>query len=219
MCPFTSYQVLAKILPSLCVLPALDRVRDEMVSKEEFDSLETDFIASQEFVDIAEESRHDMKFVCHHNAYLVAGFLQRRGHEGLYCVSGYYRCRGPENRIHHSWIKLIRDEKTVAIFELDPKQLHEEGCYENDLMPSGYIPEMSMTISGAASIVDPDLVELSEATKESRWVVSSREILLRYIEDAALVPQIDFDDLDEIGIEAQEVFDEACEFRNENDSA
>ena len=60
-------------------------------------------------------------------------------------------------------------------------------------MPSGHIPEFSMTISGAASIVDPELVELPEEAKESRWVVSSREVMLRYVEDDDLVPKIDFD--------------------------
>jgi len=42
-------------------------------------------------------------------------------------------------------------------------------------MPSGHIPEFSMTISGIASIVDPDMVELPEEAKESRWVVPSSQ--------------------------------------------
>jgi len=180
--------------------------------------LQADFVESQEFLDTAEEIRRDMNFICHHNAYLVAGFLQRQGHEDLRCVVGYYQCREWEKRIHHSWIKLGRDGKTVAILELDPKQLHEGGGYENDPMPSGYIPEMSMTISGIALIVDLDLVALSEDAKESRWVVSSKDVLLRYVEDDDLVPQIDFAELDEIGLEAQEEFAAFREFLSENAS-
>ena len=189
-----------------------------MVSKKEFAAIRADFVESQEFIDIAHHYRRGMDFVCHHNAYLVAGFLQRRGHESLQWASGYYQCREPAKRIHHSWIKLARDGKTVAIFEFDPRQLYEQGGYENDLMPSGHIPEISMTISGAASIVDPDLVELPEEAKESPWVVFSREILLRYVENDDLVPQIDFADLDELGVEALEEFDVIREFLNENAS-
>ena len=189
-----------------------------MVSKEEFVAIRADFVESQEFIDIAHDRHRGRDLVCHHNAYLVAGFLQRRGHESLHWVSGYYQCRDPEKRIHHSWIKLARDGKTVAIFEFDPRQLHEQGGYEHDLMPSGHIPEISMTVSGTASIVDPELVELPEDAKESRWVVPSGEVLRRYVENDDLVPQIDFADLDELGVKAQEEFDALREFLNENAS-
>ena len=86
-------------------------------------------------------------------------------------------------------------------------------------MPSGQIPEFSMTVSGIASIVDPDLVELPEEAKESRWVVSSREILSRYVEIDYLVPDdIDFADLDELGMEVSEEFDALLELRAEDAS-
>ena len=190
-----------------------------MVSKEVFTAIQADFVESQEFIELAEYYRPGMTFVCHHNAYLVAGFLQRRGHESLHRVTGYYQCREPEKRIHHSWIKLVRDGKTAAIFEFDPRQLHEAGDYENDPMPSGQIPEFSMTVSGIASIVDPDLVELPEEAKESRWVVSSREVLSRYVEIDYLVPDdIDFDDLDELGKDVSEEFDALLELRAEDAS-
>jgi hypothetical protein len=189
---------------------------DEMVSKEEFAAIWDDFVMSQEFMDMAHELRRGMDFPCHHNAYLVAGFLERLGHESLRCISGYYQCRDQEKRIHHSWIKLARDGKTLAILELDPRQLHEAGGYKNDLMPSGYVPEMAMNITGIASIVDPNLVELSKEAKESPWVVSSKEVLLRYVEGVELVPEIDFADLDDLGFEAQEEFDLYRELRNEN---
>ena len=52
-----------------------------MVSKEVFTAIQADFVESQEFTELAEFYRPGMTFVCHHNAYLVAGFLQRRGHE------------------------------------------------------------------------------------------------------------------------------------------
>lgn len=187
-----------------------------MVSKEEFGAIRADFVESQEFIQFAHDLRRGTDFVCHHNAYLVAGFLHRRGHESLQWVSGYYQCREPGKRIHHSWIKLARDGQTAAIFEFDPRQLHEQGGYENDLMPSGHIPEISMTISGAASIVDPDLVELPEDAMDSPWVVSSREVMRRYIENDDLMPQIDFADLDGLGVDALEGFDLTCEFLDDN---
>ena len=189
-----------------------------MVSKEEFAAIQADFVESQEFIELAEYYRPDMTFVCHHNTYLVAGFLQRRGYESLHWVTGYYQCRDLEKRIHHSWIKLVRDGKTAAIFEFDPRQLHEAGGYENDPMPSGQIPEFSMTISPIASIVDPDMVELPEDAKESRWVVPSREVLSRYVEIDYLVPEIDFADLDEFGMETSEEFDILRELRDEDAS-
>ena len=43
-----------------------------------------------------------------------------------------------------------------------------QGGYENDLMPSGHIPEISMTFSGAASIVDPDLVDYPRRQRNPR---------------------------------------------------
>ncbi len=104
------------------------------------------------------------------------------------------------------------------IFEFDPRQLHEQGGYENDPMPSCHIPEISMTVSGVAAIVDPDLVELPEEAKESRWVVSSRKVLGRYVEHGGLMPEIDFDDLDQLGIEAQAEFELFREFLDETDS-
>ena len=190
-----------------------------MVSKEVFTAIQADFVESQEFTELAEFYRPGMTFVCHHNAYLVAGFLQRRGHESLQRVTGYYQCREPEKRIHHSWIKLVRDGKTAAIFEFDPRQLHEAGGYENDPMPSGQIPEFSMSVPGIASIVDPDLVDLPDEAKESRWVVSSKEILSRYVEIDYLVPDdIDFADLDELGMEVSEEFDALLELRAETAS-
>src|SRR5271165_7101480 len=129
-----------------------------MVSKEQFDAIHADFIESQEFLDLAHHNGRGIDFVCHHNAYLVAGFLQRHGLECLIWTCGYYQCRDPEKRIRHSWIKLDRDGRTVAILELDPLQLHEAGGYESDLMPSGRIPESSVIFGGIASIVDPDMV-------------------------------------------------------------
>ena len=190
-----------------------------MVSKEEFTAIQADFVESQEFIELAEFYRPGMDFVCHHNAYLVAGFLQRRGYESLHRATGYYQCREPEKRIHHSWIKLVRDGKIAAIFEFDPRQLHEAGGYANDPMPSGQIPEFSMTVSGTASIVDPDFVELPEEAKESRWVVSSRDVLSRYVEIDYLVPDdIDFADLDELGMEVSEEFDALLELRAETAS-
>ena len=76
-----------------------------------------------------------------------------------------------------------------------------------------------MSVPGIASIVDPDLVELPDEAKKSRWVVSSKEILSRYVEIDYLVPDdIDFDDLDELGMEVSEEFDALLELRAENDS-
>lgn len=187
-----------------------------MVNKEEFAAIHTDFIESQEFIELAHDFRSSMDFRCHHNAYLVAAFLQRRGHEGLPCVTGYYQCREPTKRVHHTWVKLVRDGKTAAIFEFDPRQLHEQGGYEDDLMPSGHVPEFSMQLTPIVSIVDPDLVDLSEEARKSPWVVPSNKVLLRYVEDDGLVPRIDFAELDELAVEALEVFDSFREFRNEN---
>jgi len=189
-----------------------------MLSKEEFTAIETDFDDSEEFIQIANALRRGMDFVCHHNAYLVAGFLRRRGHKSLHWASGYYQCREPEDRIRHSWIKLVRDRKTVAILEFDPRQLHERGGYENDLMPSGYIPEIAGMFPVIASIVDPDLVELPDEAKGSRWVVASRDVLLRFVENHGLVPQIDFAYLDEIGTKASEEFVRFRELWNESAS-
>ena len=178
-----------------------------MVSQQDFTTIHTDFIESQEFIEHAECYRPGMKFVCHHNSYLVAAFLQRRGHKGLNWVTGYYQCREPEKRIHHSWIKLVHNGQIAAILELDPHQLHEAGGYENDLMPSGHIPEFSMPFSGIASIVDPALVELSDEAKESRWIVASKDIISRYTEFNQVLPDIDFADLDELGSEVAEEYD------------
>lgn len=178
-----------------------------MIKKQEFAALLADFIESQEFVEIAHSNHRSVDFVCHHNAYLVAAFLQRRGYKNLHLVSGYYQCREPASRIHHSWIKLTRGGKTLAILEFDPRQLHEKGGYENDLMPSAIAPGIPIPITGTASIVDPDLVELPEEAIESKWVISSREILLRYVEDFGLLPNIDCADLDKIGVEAMEHFE------------
>ena len=80
-------------------------------------------------------------------------------------------------------------------------------------------PNFSMTISPIASIVDPDMVELPEEAKESRWpVVPSREVLSRYVEIDYRVPEIDFADLDELGMETSEEFDILCELRDEDAS-
>jgi hypothetical protein len=83
-------------------------------------------------------------------------------------------------------------------------------------MPSGHVPEFSMTISPVASIVDPELVALPEEAKESSWVVSSKEVLLRYVENDDLMPEIDFAELDEIGIEALEEFEAIRDILNDN---
>ena len=189
-----------------------------MVSKEEFAAIEADFIESQEFIELAEYYRPGMAFVCHHNSYLVAGFLQRRGYESLHWATGHYQCCDPDKRIHHSWIRLVRSGKIAAIFEFDPRQLHEAGGYENDPMPSGRIPEFAMTISGIASVVDPDLVELSEEAKESPWVVSSQEVISRYVEFNQVMPDIDFADLDKLGREVGEEFEVLLELRAEDAS-
>jgi len=186
-----------------------------MISKELFDAIRADFVLSQEFLELAEFYRPGIEFVCHHNSYLVAGFLQQRGNGNLHWATGYYQCHDPEKRIHHSWIKLVQDGKTVAIFELDSCQLHEAGGYENDPMPSGYIPGFSASYSVATSIADPDLVELSEEAKESPWVVSSREVISRYIEFNEVLPDIDFADLDELGRETAEEFEAVLELRAE----
>jgi hypothetical protein len=183
-----------------------------MVSEEEFAKLHNDFISSQDFIQYAHDRQPNTDFVCHHNAYLVTFFLQRLGHEDLRWVSGYYQCSEPERRIRHSWIKLVRDRKLVAIFEFDPRQLHEKGKYEGDLMPSGYVPRFSINTSGTASIVDPDLVAVPEEEREFPWVVPSSEILLRYVEDDDLVPELDFADLDKLAVEAQQDY-----FRNLTD--
>jgi hypothetical protein len=186
-----------------------------MLDKNAFASLRSDFIESQEFIEIAHDRRRGMNFVCHHNSYLVAGFLLRRGHESIRWVSGYYRCHESMKPVHHSWLSLTIDGQTAAIFEFDPRQLHGRGGYENDLMPSGHIPEFSMTISPIASIVDPELVDLPDDSKESQWVVESKNLLMRYVENDALAPDIDFADLDELGREAQEDFDAYREFLKE----
>lgn len=178
-----------------------------MVSKELFAAIHADFIESQEFLEHAECYRRGMKFVCHHNSYLVAAFLQRRGNACVQWVTGYYQCRESEKRIHHSWIKLVHNGQIAVILELDPHQLHEAGDYENDLMPSGHIPELSMALSGIASIVDPALVELSDEARESRWVVASKDILSRYVEFNQVLPDIDFADLDNLGTEVAEEYD------------
>ena len=83
-------------------------------------------------------------------------------------------------------------------------------------MPSGRIPESSVIFGGIASIVDPDMVELSQEAKESRWVVASKDVLRRYTEDIDLAPQIDFAELDRLEIEASEEFDSYREFLDEN---
>lgn len=178
-----------------------------MLNKEEFARLHADFIKSQQVVEIAHWNHRGLDFVCHHNAYLVARFLQDMGHEDLHWVTGYYQCYKPKRQIHHSWIKIARAGSTVAIFEFDPRQLYERGGYEDDLMPSGNIPEFCITISGVACIVDPDLVELPTEAMQSPWVVSSKEVLLRYVENSDLKPDLDFAELDWIGSDAREEFD------------
>jgi hypothetical protein len=189
-----------------------------MISKELFDAIRTDFVESQEFIELVEFYRPGMELVCHHNSYLVAGFLERRGNGNMHWVTGYYQCHDPEKRIHHSWIKLVQDGKTAAIFEFDPRQLHEAGGYDDDPMPSGQIPELSTSFPGTASIVDPKLVKLSEEAKDSPWVVSSREVISRYVEFDQVMPEIDFADLDELGREVGEEFEAFAEFRAEDAS-
>jgi len=49
-----------------------------MFNKLAFAALDNDFVESQEFVEIARDRGRGSKFVCHHNSYLVAGFLRRR---------------------------------------------------------------------------------------------------------------------------------------------
>jgi len=80
-----------------------------MLDRNAFATLESDFIESQEFIEIAHDRRRGMNFVCHHNSYLVAGFLQRRGHAGIRSVSGYYRCHESVKSIRHSWLTLTID--------------------------------------------------------------------------------------------------------------
>ena len=179
-----------------------------IIPEELFATIHADFIDSQDFIDFAHHFyRDDVDFRCHHNSYLVAGFLQRRGHAYLQWTSGYYQCRDSALRIHHSWIKLVYNGKIAAIFEFDPMQLYERGGYDNDPMPSGNIPEFAMTTTGTASIIDPDMVDLPENEKDSRWVVSSKEVLSRYVEHDFCTPDIDFELLDAVGLDMQEEFD------------
>ena len=188
-----------------------------MLDKNAFASLDTDFVDSQDFIEIAHDRRDGMNFVCHHNSYLAAGFLRRRGHDGIRWVSGYYQCHESVKSIHHSWLALTIDGKTAAIFEFDPRQLHKGGGYQNDPMPSGHIPEFSITITPIATIVDPGMVDLPDEAKDSRWVVQSKDVLMRYVEDQTLAPDINFDDLDKLALEAQEDFDACREFLKKSD--
>jgi hypothetical protein len=189
-----------------------------MLDKNAFANLNLDFVESQDFIEIAHSRRRSMNFVCHHNSYLVAGFLRRRGHVGIEWISGHYRCHEPAKRIHHSWLTLTIDGNTAAIFEFDPRQLYKRGGYENDPMPSGYFPEFAITISPIASIVDPGMVDLPDESRDAQWIVQSKAVLMRYVEDEALVPDINFADLDTLGLEVQEEFDEYKKFLEESDS-
>jgi len=73
-----------------------------------------------------------------------------------------------------------------------------------------------MTITPTASIIAPGMVDLPDDAKDSRWVVQSKEVLLRYVENEALAADIDFADLDKLGLEAQEDFDAYQEFLKES---
>jgi hypothetical protein len=138
-----------------------------------------------------------MTFVCHHNAYLVAGFLKQCGHNCRW-ISGYYQCNPPAPPVHHSWIDVIANSRRAAIFEFDPRQLFDRGGYYEDQMPSGEIPELGIRISPIAIIVSSELVELPDDPEDLRFVVTSQEVLGRYVQDHTLALDIDFNYLDEL---------------------
>jgi hypothetical protein len=178
-----------------------------MLDKGTFAKLRNDFVESQEFIEFAHQRRRDINFVCHHNAYLVAGFLQRRGHADVRWITGYYKCSSPGKIIHHSWLAVTVIGRTAVIFEFDPRQLHDTAGYDDDPMPSGLVPELSITISPIATIIDPDLIDLTDELRESRFVVSSKDVLRRYVADPTHPPNIDTNDLDRLGLESQGDFD------------
>lgn len=130
-----------------------------MLTAQNFLSLKKDFIASQDFIQIAHDLDRDTDFVCHHNAYLVSRFLDRLGWNCRW-TTGRYLCAPPARHVHHSWIELRSEDQTAAILEFDPRQLHGRGGYEDDPMPSGHIPELGMRTTPTAIIVSPDLVTL-----------------------------------------------------------
>jgi len=173
-----------------------------MLTKEQFASLKRDFIVSQDFVQIAHDVDRTVNFVCHHNAYLVAGFLKGLGHDCRW-LSGYYRCNPPAPPVRHSWIEVNADGKPAVILEFDPRQLFDRGDYEKDLMPSGEIPELKMRITPIAMIVAPGLVELPDDADELRFIVPSQEVFNRYVQNRTLTPDIDFERLDELAKESQ----------------
>jgi hypothetical protein len=179
-----------------------------MLDAHSFAKLDEDFVRSQELIGIAHDLRRDIQFVCHHNAYLVAKFLRRQGHSEIRLSSGYYQCYESSRRIHHSWLAMEVNGEAIAILEFDPRQLYEQGGYPEDLMPSGRIPELTVTITPTARIVDPDYVELTQVDKESRWVVSSKVVLARYVKDATVTPDLNREDLDDLYAEALALFED-----------
>ena len=178
-----------------------------MLNQEQFAALHRDVIASQDFIQIAHDVCPSIKFVCHQNAYLVTGFLKRLGHDSRW-ISGYYRCNPPAPPVHHSWIEVNANGKPALIVEFDPRQLFDRGGYKNDPMPSGGIPELTIRLTPIALIVDPELIELPDDENEMRFIVPSKEVLSRYVQDYTLTPEIDIERIDELSDESQAYYDE-----------
>ena len=91
------------------------------------------------------------------------------------------------------------------IYEYDPRQLKAAGGYEDDLMPGDEVTGLGLPFLGGAIIFDPDQVEMPDDMRELRWIVPSKEVLMRYRYDAARTPALNFDELD--GIAAQAIKD------------
>lgn len=180
-----------------------------MIPKEQFTAFEQDYIESQDFVQLVHDMDPTIMFVCHHNAYLVAGFLARRGHDCRW-ISGYYKCNPSTRLVHHSWVEVNVDGKPAVILEFDPRQLFIQGGYENDPMPSGEVPEFEIQITPIATIVDPELVELPDITNEL-FIVASQDVLSRYVQDRTSTPDIDLDRLDKLAQEAHPHYEEMLE--------
>src|SRR6185437_4384449 len=155
-----------------------------MLSKEQFITLDRDFVESQDFVELVGDVDVSCgrDFVCHHNAYLVAGFLNWRG-QACRWMTGRYRCKPPAPDVHHSWVEITVGGGPAVIFEFDPRQLFERGGYADDLMPSGHIPKLGMRITPVAIIVSPYVVELPDDRYGLPFVVSSQDVLDRYVPD------------------------------------
>lgn len=147
-----------------------------------------DFILANENVQFAHDIAHNARkihFDCHHNSFLAIRFLKQRGHDDLQWVHGYYQCARPEDGIKHSWIALHLDSQPAIILELDARQLHTKGGYENDEMPDSTI----------ALIAHPDRVSSPDGLG---CTLVSAAVFARYSPNPHYGPDVDYSQLDEL---------------------